>query len=467
MIWRARERSRTRRTGTIKGTTGTTRASGSSSSGTPDRKETKQIAQQLEAEHRQIALGTKPAPTAPARHRKRPFLEVVAEYVAWGKAFGRADGKGWTARWAGDVDGCLRKWAETLSIETLADLDGILPRVEATLQQLAEKDYAGRTLGSYVKPLIAFCKWCIGHGYLVANPLENLAKIDQTAETERRAMTGDEIGKLFSVAPGWRRLAYAVAIVTGLRLSELRRLDRIDLDIENSRLCLRWKLTKNRKPATQYLPAKLAAALAAFADSGAPKRLYERARTQRALPESPLLFVPSHLLRRFDVDLERARIAKETPEGKLDFHALRATGITLCAEAGANVKELQAMARHADPKLTFGIYAKARDPRMAELAEKVGGVLPVSGAESATEVHCEGQGPHKLLPERELCEEGLRRRDGGPRFIQACRPCATVQNRRIRTCLSSCTLIVVLIIGQAGGSASESDGAFPAVAGIG
>ncbi len=70
------------------------------------------------------------------------------------------------------------------------------------------------------------------------------------------------------------------------------------------------------------------------------------------------------------------------------------------------------MARHADPKLTFGIYAKARDPRMMELAEKVGGVLP--GVESATEVHLEGEGPHKLLPEQALREEGLCRRDKGP-----------------------------------------------------
>lgn len=146
-------------------------------------------------------------------------------------------------------------------------------------------------------------------------------------------------------------------------------------------------MTKNRKPATQYLPAKLAAPLAAFADSGAPQRLYERACTQLALPESPLLFVPSHPLRLFNTDLEKAQITKENSEGKLDLHALRATGITLCAATGANPKELEAMARHADPKLTFGIYAKARDPRMAELTEKMGGLLPVSDAEGATEVH--------------------------------------------------------------------------------
>jgi len=372
--------------------------------GTPDRKETKQIAQQLEAEHRQIALGVKPAPTAPARHRKRPFLEVVDEYVAWGRTFGRKDGKGWTADHADRTNGYLRKWAETLSVETLADLDGILPRVEAVLQQLSERGLSGRTVAAHAKPLTAFCNWCVGHGYVRENPLKGLARIDATPQTERRALTPGEIAKLFSVAPGWRQLLYAVAIATGLRVSELRRLGRGDLDVENSRLHLRWKQTKNRKAATCYLPAKLAEQLIAFADSGVPKRLYEKARSRRALPETPLLFVPTHAVRLFHADIEKIGVPRITSEGHLDFHGLRVASVTLAVEAGATVKEAQTLARHATPALTMNVYAKARDPRMAQLAERIGGVLPV--VKSATEVHFTtgvGElGARKSLPEQAL-----------------------------------------------------------------
>jgi integrase len=127
--------------------------------------------------------------------------------------------------------------------------------------------------------------------------LKNLARIDESAESERRALNRSEIARLFAVAPDWRRLAYAVAIASGLRLSELRRLDCSDLDVENSRLRLRWRQTKNRKPAYGYLPTSVTATLAAFADSGAPRRLYDKARTRRALPEGPLMFIPTHLLR--------------------------------------------------------------------------------------------------------------------------------------------------------------------------
>ena len=47
------------------------------------------------------------------------------------------------------------------------------------------------------------------------------------------------------------------------------------------------------------------------------------------------------------------------------------------AEAGANVKELQTLARHSTPALTLNVYAKKRDERLAEWAERIGqSVLP-------------------------------------------------------------------------------------------
>ena len=42
------------------------------------------------------------------------------------------------------------------------------------------------------------------------------------------------------------------------------------------------------------------------------------------------------------------------------------------AEATANVKELQTLARHSTPALTLNVYAKKRDERLAELAQRIG-----------------------------------------------------------------------------------------------
>ncbi len=42
----------------------------------------------------------------------------------------------------------------------------------------------------------------------------------------------------------------------------------------------------------------------------------------------------------------------------VDFHALRATYVTLLVKAGGSVKAAQELARHSDPKLTMNTYAK-------------------------------------------------------------------------------------------------------------
>jgi len=376
--------------------------------GTHNRRDTIKIAERLEDEAQQVRLGYRPSPTAAARHRSRPFLEVVEEHIAWGRTFGRR-GKPWGETRANRKRDYLEKWAETLGLETLADLDNLLPRVEAVLKELADEGFTGSTLESRITPLTSFCNWCVIRGYLTKSPLEDLSAIDTEPETERRVLTTGEIARLFAVAPVWRQMLYTTAIATGLRLNELRSLDRAALDVDNSRLTLPGKFTKNKKAACQYLPNRLAVGLAEFSDSGIIPKLYEKAHIQRALPANPLLYVPTHALKMLDKDLEVAGIAKENEEGHLDFHALRVASITLAAEVGANIKELQSFARHADPRLTMRVYAKKRDPGMGELAEKIGHSLPFeweSEAKCATGVHFAAdtneQQACKSLPEAAL-----------------------------------------------------------------
>ena len=62
---------------------------------------------------------------------------------------------------------------------------------------------------------------------------------------------------------------------------------------------------------------------------------------------------------------------KYTPEGKLDFHACRVAYINLVIESGVNLKEAQALARHATPELTMNVYGRVREARLAQAVEKV------------------------------------------------------------------------------------------------
>ena len=184
-------------------------------------------------------------------------------------------------------------------------------------------------------------------------------------------MTIDEIHRLLAIAPERMKLLYEVALCTGLRAKELRSLTKVHLDVENCGLWLEAAWTKNRKACFQPIGKDLVQRLLQFSDSGIVPQLYQQYFRGFVPPDGALLYVPSHAAREMDKDLETAGIPKRTTEGKLDFHASRTSYITLCAETGGNVKELQTMARHSTPDITMNIYARARNDRLSELAEKV------------------------------------------------------------------------------------------------
>ena len=340
--------------------------------GTRRKSETLKIAQRLEDEHKQIRLGYRPVPKSAQKHRNKPFEEAAAEYVAWGRMQGGRRGGPWGKVHADKKERHLNLWQETLGIETLSDLDGILPRVEAVLRELNEQGRAGRTLRNIADAITTFCNWAVARGYLLESPLAVLGKIDTTPIWERRALTLEEIRELLRVAPEHQRLLCLTAMLSGLRAGELQSLTRNHLDTELCGLKLDAAWTKNRRNGFQPLPEKLVKQLAANADSGIVAQLYKRFFPRFPFAESALLYVPSHPARELDEDLVAAGIPKETKEGKLDFAALRNSYVTLAVEAGANVKELQTLARHRTPDLSLNVYAKNRNGRLSELAEKIG-----------------------------------------------------------------------------------------------
>jgi len=218
-------------------------------------------------------------------------------------------------------------------------------------------------------------------GYLDTDPLQGIARFDTTPKTKRRAMTPDDIRKVLRVAPEHRRILYEVAFTTGLRAGELRALTPESIDTERGALILDPAWTKNRKPGLQPIPHALVGKLVAFGEAGTAKALYERHHGRKDarpkdIPKKPLFSVPIHTARDFRKDLQAAGVADfKHGEGKLDFHALRVAYVTFVLEAGATVKEGQTLARHATPDLTMNVYARVRNERLAELAEKMGEVV--------------------------------------------------------------------------------------------
>ena len=355
--------------------------------GTRRKAETRQMAERLEDERRQIRLKYRPAPKGAERYGQRPFAETRDEYLEWGNAQGGRGGRPWGRTHARQRKTYLKWWGETLALETLADLEGILPKVEEALRALQADGLAGKTLANRAEALRSLCRWCVQRGYLSENPLRAMRPFDVTPRTTRRAMTRGEIAKLLEVASEDRRLLYEVAFTSGLRAGELRALSVADLDVERGGLRLHAEWTKNRKAGFQPLPAALVERLKVFAASGQPKALCARFYARRdaraeGVAEEPLLFVPSHAGREMEKDLKKAEVPKKAFGGKIDFHACRVAYISFVVEAGANVKEAQSLARHVTPGLTLNTYARAREERLTSLTESVGELVGI-GADYA------------------------------------------------------------------------------------
>ncbi len=104
-------------------------------------------------------------------------------------------------------------------------------------------------------------------------------------------------------------------------------------------------------------------------------------------PDEHLVFVSREAAVSLEHDLERAGLKKWGPGGKVDFHALRVAYTTFVLDSGANAKEAQPLARHSTPSLTMNTYARARQDRLAEVAESVGNtILPQKCAISVSKL---------------------------------------------------------------------------------
>ena len=346
--------------------------------GTTDRKQTLQIATRLEDDHQQIALGYRPKPKVSDTRRR--MVEVVEEYLAWGNTQGGRGGRPWSGKHAVERRRKLAWWTARLNLGFLVDLDGSLSRVERVLRELRQ-EHAGKTVGNYSENLTAFSKWCVDREYLEVDPLAKLQQFDCSPVAERRALTVNEIGRLLESCRPQFRLLYETAILSGLRAGELYHLTAQHISDVPPGLQLEASWTKNRKKGFQPLPSYLVERLMAYANSGEGLRQYKAAGHRRRksskspLPDSPLLYVPSHTARELDVDLELAGIPKWTEKGKVDFHALRTSFCTLVDGLHATNKETGELARHQSTKLTQERYVRARSERLQHLAESLGEII--------------------------------------------------------------------------------------------
>jgi integrase len=356
--------------------------------GWPDLRETEAMVAAMEVEASKIKAGLiDPKALGYRNHEARPLAEHLAEWLrdmhARGKTRKHArqylERAGRLAAMVGGAklaDLEQGRTAEALvcsarlvsrALES-ARLSDLTPEgIQAALARLRDAGKSLQTVNHYRAALRAFVRWANDTGRLGDNPMRGVKgfNVDEDRRHERRTLTDEELAQLirtaetgperFGMSGPLRAMAYRLAAATGLRVAELRTLtpDAFRLDGPEPVVWVRASATKNRRPAEQPIPSPRARELALW--------LRDKPAGATVLP------LRHETAKAIRADLESAGIPYATDEGVADFHSLRAYFVSALVRAGASIKEVQTLARHAKPQTTLNHYAKVsvRDLRSA------------------------------------------------------------------------------------------------------
>jgi integrase len=291
--------------------------------------------------------------------KEKPLADLVEMWLGELSAAGGKQNMPASPQHVFNMRSKLAYWVKALKITSPRDVG----RAEAL--SLAHKmPFAVGTQETYIQALKTFLGWCVRNEYLARNPLAGHRKQAEAPTFKRRALTVEEALRLIAVTTDRRAMIYKTALLTGMRRAELDSLTVGSVDWTAGKVSLEAKHSKNRKAAEFYLPVDFLQELYAYCVGR---------------PLSDRLFLsavsPSKSARTLHRDLGKAGILVETAEGRIDFHSLRVTFLTWVNELGEDVKTVQELGRHADPRMTFGIYTKAKEERIRSVVTRAGARL--------------------------------------------------------------------------------------------
>ena len=262
------------------------------------------------------------------------------------------------------------------AIDCLGDISSA--RISTALGKLRDTGLAERTIGHYTRCIKGFTRWAWCNGLAVDDPLAILTvkvsvPLGQRALV-RRPFSAAELQVLLAytkAAPRrWnmigvdRAMLYAVTAGTGFRANELRSLTPSSFRLDEPAIMLSGVGAKNRKDVLQPISAELAGQLRGWIKGRkAALKLPSKGNIVRMLRQD-MAEARIAYYRAMEPGVER-RVLRHgdflrtiDADGRhADFHALRATYITMLARANVPVKTLQTLARRSDPKLTMNTYA--------------------------------------------------------------------------------------------------------------
>jgi integrase len=311
-----------------------------------------------------------------SKHDGKPLKDHLADYARVLSANGVTD------KHAETVAMHVARVLELAKLRRISDLSA--SRVQEALAHIRRTRSAG-TVNEYTTHVKGFSRWLWrdrrARDYVLADIKKKDARNDRCHV--RRRMTDAEVLAVITAAENGREMMsgftgpdramlYRIAHGTGFRAKELRTLtpERFRLDDNPPTITALGCYTKNRREAVQPIKASLADLLRPWlARRPRGKPVFDKMNTRTA-----------EMLRE---DLEAAGVPYKTDEGVADFHASRGTYVSNLVASGASVKTCQTLARHSEPALTIGIYAKSSWHDVQGAVEKLPDLLSTTAEPEA------------------------------------------------------------------------------------
>lgn len=234
---------------------------------------------------------------------------------------------------------------------------------------------AAKTVREYQAAVNMFLNWLVRLDRISRNPLAKVPQVETRGKQVRatRALTPDEVARLFAAIPEDRRRAYQFLTFTGCRLGEARSLvwGDVHLDEKPAHVLLREGATKDRDKRAIPLHPRLVEVLRAMR----PEGVREDVKVFRTFPGQMTL----------ERDLVRAAITKRDNLGRtMAFHSFRKTFQTMGVRAGVNQRAAQALLGHSDANHTAKIYTDMPETAFAAEVAKLPWVGDVAAERSQT-----------------------------------------------------------------------------------
>jgi len=239
-------------------------------------------------------------------------------------------------------------------------------KVEAYLRDLreGERHVSYRRSNAYLTACQSFANWIVNdRAWAPESPLRRLKRLSdkEAPRHTRRALGIEELRTLlrktaegperYGMTGRERYLLYRLAIETGLRRGEIRRLQKGDFDLDAGTVTVRAvRATKNKRTREQALSPGLCAELREFLSSKLP--------AVKAFGGSYVQLTDrtADMLRE---DLDAAGLPYKDDRGNVfDFHSLRVETASLLIAAGVDPKQAQEIMRHSTIGLTMDTYAR-------------------------------------------------------------------------------------------------------------